>query len=357
MPGAVRRNEPCAFRRDLTFSFPGDSLFAFNRALDRRRESCIQSCKGSSSHGIVVGSPPQRSATTMRVSLLFFSAVVVVLSVQGQSNNFTGPGYLSCDYVEWDQSGGCAYFGVDRQCPTLSSCTLNSSDILPPIDATGTIIYISLFCDCFSAFDCPASCTKSEGSPPELPTVTASLNFTGVGTVTCPFVDFYTLQGQSAGQCLPGVLNRDFSACGSCSIGDLRPTTQAGDEFISFPLLCDCVALFGCPDSCIFEAGLAIGSNTTQSPSPAPTPRNDTAVTEPPASGSRNTTSAPTVSPVAANITVPTANVSKPVAAPIRSPAGPNNTTSAAAPVWRWNCRIVAMVLWGWMSFSGYLVL
>jgi hypothetical protein len=275
----------------------------------------------------------------------------------GTGLDFTGPGYLSCDLMEWENTGGCGFLDLNPLCPSLSSCSFNSSGQIPSVDSTGTTLYIPLFCECFEALDCPASCTKSDGDPPQLTPVSATLNFTGVGIVTCPIVDFITVQTQGDRQCIPSVLNRNFSSCGSCNISSLDTMFESGDEFLSIPLLCDCLSLFGCPDTCTFEAGLgspiAIGSNATASPSLAPAPSNGTTVTAAPASESGdNTTSAPVVSPVAApvaNVTAPAAaNVSKPVAAPVRSPVAPTSPTSAAVVMLR-GSPILAGVLLGWM--------
>ena len=313
---------------------------------------------------------PGTTMNTFYSALFLFAISVVVLVVQGDdTNDFTGPGYLNCSYAEWFETDGCASFDLDvLSCPDALSCFANGTDqlgdqLLPTLDASASLIYIRLTC-CLTASDCPPSCTFLEGTPPEPDPVSATQNFTGVGVVTCPYVDFFSLQ--RTGQCLPMVRDSDFSACGSCDIGDLGSNNfTAGDPTIAIPLPCDCLILENCPDTCTFEAGMGspIDFNFTVPPALAPIGFNftlspalaaPTVVTAPPMTTNGTTLSPSSVAPVSApspsNVSAPVPSppvaVSQPVKNPVPAPA--SNTTSAAAVVQSVWMAIVALPILGW---------
>jgi hypothetical protein len=171
----------------------------------------------------------------------------------------TGPGYLSCPVADFNDQSDCESVGFNPTCPTLASCDLTSNNT-GYLDATA--IYIPLNCACYEAVGCPASCEKIDGDLPTLPPLSdATQNFTGVGTVTCPIVDFQ----RSSKSCVPTIPDNNTAACGTCdytsSASDV--TYQPGDEFISFPLVCECIVMLDCPETCKFAEGATPATPTT----------------------------------------------------------------------------------------------
>jgi hypothetical protein len=255
----------------------------------------------------------------------------------------TGPGYLACPVADFNDESDCEYFGFNPTCPNLASCDL-TSNATGSIDATASTIYIPLECECFEAVGCPASCEKFDGDVPTLPPLSdATLNFTGVSTVTCPVVDIARIP------CEPSVADNNTAACGTCDwmFSDADIIFQPGDEFVSFPLACDCLVMLGCPGSCTFVEGVTPATPTTAAPTTTATtptaaaPAGATPVaTGTPVTSSGNMTgpvASPTAvstpsasSPVRTNATTPTTtNASRPVSAPTTTASRTNSTSSA----------------------------
>jgi hypothetical protein len=210
---------------------------------------------------------------------------LLILVTSGQSTDFQGPGYLTCPAADYDLQA-CSTIGLDPTvCTAEALLSCNFTQVVPSFDDSLTTIIIPLICDCVVALGCPGSCSFSFGDIPTVtpPMVSDASNFTGVGLVICPYVDYF---GTTA-TCRPSVLDNNLTLCGSCdpTILDQSFGYTDGDETITFPLPCECLVMTNCPDTCNFTA-VAI----TIAPTPA-------ATDESPISLPINGTDAPLVTP------------------------------------------------------------
>jgi hypothetical protein len=190
---------------------------------------------------------------------------------------FRGPGHIACDLVEYDTIGcGQSYFDyVNCTAEQIAQeCNYTDDTVLESFDATFTIIYLDLICECFVAVDCPTSCEYFARDLPTLPP-TGLVNFNGLGSVICPTGYYDNIEDDDA--CYPTVI--DNSTCGTCdfeaalTFDDDLFGYMYGDTNVTIPLLCECIVLLGCPDMCTFVAtGAAPTTEETPVAAPAAAP-------------------------------------------------------------------------------------
>ena len=194
------------------------------------------------------------------VASQLLAALVVIFTVSlasGQNSTgmqYTGQpaGYIACPSDDVQE----CQLGVNQNCSAqeLISCNV-TIDILPTFSDDRMTAYIPLLCECAIATDCASTCTFTEGDVPTSPPGTGSVgteNFTGVGSVHCFTADLLNTP------CRPRIDN--LASCGLCDVTALTDNVtenQFGDEFITFPLLCECFVMTDCPDTCNFTSGPA----------------------------------------------------------------------------------------------------
>ena len=315
----------CDFEAALTFDDdffgyePGDENITFPLPCE-----CIVllGCPGTCTF-VAIGEAPVAAPTSNEI-----------LGQNGTNStglSFRGPGYIACDIADFDINGKVCNFTADLvNCTTaqyVQEC--NFTNTIPTTDAAYSLIYIPMICECFVAFDCPTSCEYFTGEQPTQPPVSANANFTGLGNVICPVLDLDTVQFNDFNACLPTVI--DNSTCGTCdfeaaiTFDDDFFGYEQGDTKVTIPLLCECIALLGCPDTCTFVAM----DNTT-----IVTPTADTFV------AMDNTTIA---APTADETPVP--NATAPAVAPVRgATAGAPSTSAAFAKTTKYSYKYCAVM-------------
>ena len=238
------------------------------------------------------------ATATLQLLLAIILLLCSVSPALGQNNNstastgqvFTGPGYIACllsdDKGEQPQ---CDY-GIDPSCSIdeILSCNFTADMFLPKFDDSLSTLYIPLSCECSTASNCPSTCTFNEGDPPTRPPVGGTVDFTGIGSVTCITADFVSAP------CYP--TSDNFTACGTCDtsiLTDTPPEIQFGEKFITFPLPCECFTMKDCPDTCTFTPGL---NSTDSTPTATVTAVPITPPVTPTLGGA--TTATPAVTPI-----------------------------------------------------------
>jgi hypothetical protein len=246
--------------------------------------------------------------------------------------DFRGPGYLSCPFADFNETQ-CSGATIDPTCSDLPSCDFNSNETTTA-DFENDLVYIPLICACYIVQGCPSSCERLVELPTLPPITSGRMDFAGVGTVTCPLGDI-----QQA-QCLPTVDNNNTAQCGTCDPTIITTNDYIIDETnetVTFPLICECVVLLDCPDTCTFAAGLT--KNYTAAPVAVPTATpvavpTGTSTEQPIATPSATVPTGseqPATVPVSAPSAPAPVPVSSPVAkTPVRSPvASPTNTNGS----------------------------
>ena len=290
-------------------------------------------------------------------SLFLVAVLCSTMTVHGQNStglSFRGPGYLACDLLEYEA----------MQCnitADFENCTV--AQIVDECNATGTvndmgtfnedftIAYIPLVCDCIIALDCPPSCEQFSGDVPTLPPLAFTANFSGVGTVTCPALDYARASIEGEDFCYPLVV--DNSTCGTCDaegiIESLDDDFMIGDETFTIPLPCKCIEALNCPDTCTFTA--TDGAPTTEetpAAAPAGTPAAPTTeqTAAPAAPTTEETPAAAPVSNATAPAAAPVRSPTAPAAAPVRSPtaAAPSTSAAFATTIHTYKCFAVMTV-------------
>lgn len=186
------------------------------------------------------------------LSLLVASCAIISVSVSGQ--DFVGPGYLDCSILDFELVFACVDF--DQNCTTAQFQVCNSTAILnATTDADFQTVYFPLQCDCVIASGCPDSCEFFTGDLPTLPPITGFVNYTGVGNVTCPIADIYRSVTEDS-DCTPTIL--DLEQCGTCTTNgtfdDPNFGLELGDADVTYPLVCECISVINCPNTCTFVA-------------------------------------------------------------------------------------------------------
>jgi hypothetical protein len=276
-------------------------------------------------------------------SLFLFALLSFVAPIVGQNStnstnsiivpDFKGPGYLSCPIADFN-STDCE-FDIDPTCSNILACNFTAQT--EQLDETYTILHIPLNCDCVVAYGCPY-CTFNTGDIPTLPPVTSGrVNFTGIGSVTCPIADIYRAP------CEPEILGNNAASCGTCDglFTDDDIGYTEGDKFITFPLPCECLVMYNCPDTCAFNGQVTNGTAPTPiviaAPEASPTVTPAATVLTPTTEGGNVTAPISTPTTEGGNVTAPIStptteggNVTVPIPTPTTE--GGNVTASISTP-------------------------